>query len=428
MGMVKSPKKEVSSPYSKNLIRSRTELHRSLLKWYDLNKRDLDWRKVRKCLDSNEVPNSQQKHAYHVWVSEIMLQQTKVEAVKGYFRQWTAKFPTIFDLENATEEEVNSCWAGLGYYSRARNLHKAAKIICQENGGIIPSTTSELKKLPGVGDYTAGAISSIVFDKQSALVDGNVVRVFSRLNAISKPKNDIQLSKFCWKFAEDLVPEDKPGDWNQALMELGATLCTPKTPKCSTCPVSDYCAAFKIEKNEGDYIKRIVSRYPKPKEKKQVPIEVYRVLILCDVTKEEKRFLMMQRKKTGLLAGQWQFLMHLLAKSKGEKVKIEENLSKKELIKLFEHVIYSSKLVLRESESCLSLGSFVHVFSHLKHQMVITLITGKFNSVKKMQEGYSWLTERELENRGMTASTKVCLMKAKAKLNAIKFFVPLEKE
>lgn len=193
-----------------------------LLAWYDAHARDLPWRKDR--------------DPYRVWVSEIMLQQTRVAAVIEHYRKFLQRFPTVQKLAAAREGSVLAAWSGLGYYRRARMLHAAAKVIAREKGGKFPETASALRDLPGVGRYTAAAIASIAFGEVVAVVDGNVARVVERLN-------DAKLSSAkMWQAAEELLDRERPGDFNQAVMELGATVCTPRAPVCLTCPVVELCA------------------------------------------------------------------------------------------------------------------------------------------------------------------------------------------
>lgn len=197
----------------------------SLLRWYDANKRDLPWRKT--------------KEPYRIWLSEIMLQQTAVATVIPYYERFLARFPTLNSLAAADEAEVLRLWAGLGYYSRAKNFLRAAK----ETGGQIPSDPEALRRLPGIGRYTAGAIASIAFGKPVPLVDGNVIRVFARLFAVHGDIKSPALQERIWALAEKHLDRTRPGDWNQALMELGATVCVPTLPACSSCPAASVCLA-----------------------------------------------------------------------------------------------------------------------------------------------------------------------------------------
>jgi len=202
----------------------RLRIHDKLLSWYDTNKRDLPWR-------ANRDP-------YAVWVSEIMLQQTQVETVRPYFRRWLIRFPDAATLAKADEQEVLSYWQGLGYYRRCRMLHAGAKHVA-ENG--FPANAKEWKKVPGVGKYTAGAIASISQGEKAHLVDGNVERVFARL--AGNDSSGKKLHDGAWDWAEQSIHPFRPGDWNQALMELGATVCRPTAPQCNICPLADECVA-----------------------------------------------------------------------------------------------------------------------------------------------------------------------------------------
>lgn len=193
-----------------------------LLAWYDSHARDLPWRKSR--------------DPYRVWLSEIMLQQTRVAAVISHYREFLRRFPTVERLAAARESSVLAAWSGLGYYRRARMLHAAAKCIAGELHGEFPRTADGLKQLPGIGRYTAAAVASIAFGEPVAVVDGNVERALSRFFA-----SDLSQQKI-WQSAETLLDRSRPGDFNQAMMELGATVCTPRTPSCLTCPVMDLCA------------------------------------------------------------------------------------------------------------------------------------------------------------------------------------------
>lgn len=200
----------------------------SLLEWYDRERRDLPWR-----AGAGEAPDP-----YHVWLSEVMLQQTRVETVRPYYRRWLERFPTLEALARASLDEVLKAWEGLGYYSRARNLHRAVREVADRYGGEVPPDPATFRTLPGVGRYTAGAVMSIAFGLEEPVVDGNVRRVLARLVDRADP-NDREL----WGMAARLVSGERPGDLNQALMELGATLCTPRSPACGKCPVRAHCAA-----------------------------------------------------------------------------------------------------------------------------------------------------------------------------------------
>jgi A/G-specific adenine glycosylase len=221
-----------------------------LLGWYALHKRALPWR--------------QTKDPYVVWLSEIMLQQTRVAQGLPYFERFWNDFPTVHDLAKASEDAVLKRWQGLGYYSRARNLHKAAKLVIQQYNGNFPSTFEELIKLPGVGPYTASAIASICFDQVCAVVDGNVYRVLARHFDIDSPINQPAGIKTFQALAQTLIDSKAPGAYNQAIMEFGALHCTPKKPSCSTCPLTSSCLAHA----HGRVVERPVKIKAKPVKKR----------------------------------------------------------------------------------------------------------------------------------------------------------------
>ena len=201
-----------------------------LLAWYDRHARTLPWRGIH--------------DPYRTWVSETMLQQTRVETVIGYYARFLQRFPTVAELAAAPEDDVLKMWEGLGYYSRARNLHKGAKQVVTEYGGVIPASVEELRKISGIGPYTAGAIASIAFDQPVPAVDGNVIRVVSRLRGIRENVGIPSVRRALEGEAAALVPTDRPGDFNQAVMDLGATICTPGTPSCEKCPLQAECDAY----------------------------------------------------------------------------------------------------------------------------------------------------------------------------------------
>ena len=208
-----------------------------LLAWYDAHHRDLPWRVPPAALADGVRPDP-----YHVWLSEIMLQQTTVEAVKPYFRKFLEKWPEVTDLAAAEPEDVMKAWAGLGYYSRARNLKKCADLVAAELDGAFPDSEEGLRELPGIGAYTAAAIAAIAFGRRAVVIDGNVERVMSRLFEIRTPLPDSK-PEIC-AFLENLVPAGRPGDFAQAMMDLGATVCTPKRPRCMLCPLREDCRAI----------------------------------------------------------------------------------------------------------------------------------------------------------------------------------------
>jgi len=252
-----------------------------LLAWYDKRRRILPWR---------EEPTP-----YHVWLSEIMLQQTRVEAVKPYYDRFLKALPDIRALAEAEEESLLKLWEGLGYYNRARNLQKAAKRIMSEYGGKMPEDREELCKLPGIGSYTAGAVSSIAYGKKAPAVDGNVLRVLSRVMLDERNILDTKVKKSVEQELLFVIPEDRPGDFNQAMMELGAMACLPNgKPKCGECPLREFCGAYRQGR---------MMEYPKKAPKKARTIEEKTVLVIQD----ETRAALTKREGKGLLAGLYEF-------------------------------------------------------------------------------------------------------------------------
>jgi len=253
-----------------------------LLDWYRENKRTLPWRDRR-------PPD-----AYAVWVSEIMLQQTRVEAVIPYFEKWMEQFPSVQVLAEASEQDVLTAWEGLGYYSRARNLHKAAKIIADEYQGRLPGEVALLLKLPGIGRYTAGAITSIAFDKDEPALDGNLKRVYARLYDVSEPVDSPAGEKILWRLAKENLPVGHAGDFNQALMDLGSTVCLPKRPRCLICPLMMDCKA----RANGTQEMR-----PVKKPRKEIPHHI----LAAGIITRKGRVLLAKRPSNGLLGGMWEF-------------------------------------------------------------------------------------------------------------------------
>lgn len=257
-----------------------------LLRWYDQHAVTMPWR---------TLPGMGIAEAYQVWLSEIMLQQTQVETVIPYFNRFLARFPTVTALATAPLDDVLKLWEGLGYYSRARNLHKAAQMIVSDYSGVFPSDVENLLMLPGIGRYTAGAIASIAFSVRAPVLDGNVIRVFSRL--IDLPDDVTQpatLNKL-WTLAEAHVPNTRPGDYNQSLMELGRTICKPRAPLCNACPLRDICRAFA----NGTQTERPVKR-----KKAATPHYDVAAGIIRDAA---GNILIAQRPMDGLLGGLWEF-------------------------------------------------------------------------------------------------------------------------
>jgi A/G-specific adenine glycosylase len=248
-----------------------------LLAWYRRNRRDLPWRRTR--------------DPYAIWVSEAMLQQTRVETVVPYFQRWMARFPTLQALAEAPEEQVLRSWSGLGYYTRARNLHRGAQAMVESHGGKLPRTVEELRLVPGIGPYTAAAVASIAFGEPVACVDGNVVRVATRIAGL-RGAIDSRMRRRIEGLAQRWLDAKSPGDWNQAMMELGATLCTPRNPRCISCPVASSCTA-NARGWQADIPRKVAKKPPVPEE------------MQFAVVVQDDRVLMVRNSGRGLLAGLW---------------------------------------------------------------------------------------------------------------------------
>ncbi|XP_078441621.1 hhH-GPD base excision DNA repair family protein [Wolffia australiana] len=346
----------------------------ALLQWYDANQRTLPWRTAARC-------GSDGNRAYAVWVSEIMLQQTQVSTVIDYYNRWMNKWPTVQDLAAATIDEVNDLWAGLGYYRRARFLLEGAKAIVE--AGEFPKSAADLRKVKGIGEYTAGAIASIAFTEAVPVVDGNVIRVISRLKAISSNPKESATTKSIWRLAGQLVDPHRPGDFNQALMELGATLCSRSSPNCSSCPVSDQCLALSLSKKfesaeVTDYPKKAI----KPKQRQD-----FAAVCVLEIVKDsdrraiesknyknlkannyEKSLVLLKRPSEGLLAGLWEFPMVLVSEGDDQDARreaVDQYLSKS--LGLSSAVDFVP--IFRAD-----VGECVHIFSHIRLHMHVELL------------------------------------------------------
>ncbi len=268
-----------------------------LLRWYDAHARDLPWRLTGSAPGPAAAGGGR---AYAVWVSEVMLQQTRVETVKSYYARFLERFPTVLSLAEAPIGDVLAAWSGLGYYRRARALHAAAREVAARHAGEMPRTFAELGELPGVGAYTAGAVASIAFGERVPAVDGNVGRVLSRLYACDEPLGSSRSVSRLRPIAEAFVPASRPGDHNQALMELGATICIPRAPRCEVCPVADACEARRAgRENELPVVKK---RAPSP------IVKMTAALAREPGAREPKKgsFVLGRRPLEGLFGGLWE--------------------------------------------------------------------------------------------------------------------------
>jgi A/G-specific adenine glycosylase len=342
--------------------------------------------------------------AYGVWVSEVMLQQTQVEVVIPFWTRWMKRFPTIEILASASTQEVNLLWAGLGFYARAKRLHEGAQYVLARHGGVLPSSVETLQRIPGIGPYTAGAISSIAFGQPAALVDGNVARVFSRLCAMNFPAKSTLLFKLSWKLAHQLVDPSDPGTFNQSLMELGATVCTPTSPLCDVCPIRFACKAHELLRKA---LVPNVTHFPaRPVQKKRRE----RSFAVAAVT-DGSAWMLVRRPPNGLLAGQLEFpsVEIKLEKEENNLVKTLDNATKDDVMhRLWQSMVNDFSLngvVLDPFEVPLE-----HIFSHERHVMHIFrgYVTARPLSHTSHLEVF-WLSVSEAEQNFCITT---CLQKA----------------
>ncbi|MFV9549776.1 A/G-specific adenine glycosylase [Algibacter sp. PT7-4] len=297
--------------------------HKTLMYWYSNNKRDLPWRETR--------------NPYYIWLSEIILQQTQVKQGLPYYEAFVSKFPTVFDLANANESEVLKLWQGLGYYSRARNLHTSAKYIANDLNGCFPNTYKDILKLKGVGDYTASAIASICFNKVTAVVDGNVYRVLSRYYGIDTPINSSKGIKEFKGLAQELIDKKQPAEYNQAIMDFGARQCKPKNPLCLVCPLQAGCIAFNSNKIEELPVKI------KPAKAKK---KYFNFLVFIS---QDGKTVLEQRQGKGIWQNLYQFPLIETDKSVNEK-HIKTLIEKHELLKnkVFDFSLYNKEYIIHK--------------------------------------------------------------------------------
>ncbi|NXC44490.1 MUTYH glycosylase, partial [Penelope pileata] len=391
-----------------------------LLAWYDRKRRDLPWRAL-----AAAEPDADRR-AYAVWVSEVMLQQTQVATVIDYYNRWMQKWPTLQALAAASLEEVNELWAGLGYYSRGKRLQEAARKVVSQLAGRVPRTAEDLQKqLPGVGRYTAGAIASISFGQATGVVDGNVIRVLCRLRCIGADSSSPAVIGRLWDMANALVDRSRPGDFNQALMELGATVCTPKAPLCGECPVRQHCRArcrkllgkpTLVPDVEDCGVRDCplcppttepwdsslgVTNFPRKAAKKQPRAERTATCVL------ERRgrlgapeYLMVQRPSTGLLAGLWEFPSLPLAPGLQEEKQREA---------VADHLQAWTGQPVGAQSLCF-VGEVVHVFSHIHQTYVVYSLTLDGDvALDPASSPSRWVTEEEFHASAVSTAMKKVL-------------------
>lgn len=329
-----------------------------LLAWYGQAGRALPWRNTR--------------DPYRIWLAEIMLQQTTVAAVIGYYRQFLENFPTVEHLAAAPQEAVIDLWAGLGYYARARNLHAAAKIIVEELAGAFPTTVAALQQLPGVGRSTAGAIAALAFERRAPILDGNVRRILCRLFALQQPPRSTAAEKQLWLWADQLTPQQQVHDYTQAIMDLGATLCLPRRPRCQECPLQHLCQARRLGLERQLPLKPAV---------KKVPVRYELALLL----KWRGRYLVRRRTASGFLGGLWEFPTIGLAAEESPEQKIAMLMAD-----------------LAVAGSAQPLGSITHSYSHfrLDLQLFSLSISDLFTVAEGQTEWYDFTRLKKLALHG----------------------------
>ena len=336
-----------------------------LLLWFDLHgRKDLPW----------QLP----REPYRVWVSEIMLQQTQVQTVIPYFNRFIDKFPTVNSLAQADDDEVLSLWSGLGYYSRARNLHRAAKIINSDHQGCFPTDLKSLIDLPGIGPSTAAAILSQAFNQPTAILDGNVKRVLSRFFLVQGWPEQTQVKKKLWELAQSCMPEQRCADYTQAIMDLGATCCTTKKPDCFNCPLHNDCLAFKHKEQH---------LYPTKKIKKPVPVQYQQILVLYN---DQGDIYLEKRPPTGLWGGLWCL----------------PSLNKEDCPLDFIRLQYDL-----HGETPKPLIAFKHRFSHFHLEIDALSIKVKALNNQVTESTGQWFTKDKFSSLGLATPTSLILSK-----------------
>ena len=355
-------------PRKPNITSDSKKIHARIISWYDKHRRILPWR-----AQPGSVPDP-----YSIWLSEIMLQQTTVATVKDYYQNFIMRWPSIRHLAQAPLEEVLAAWAGLGYYARARNLHACARQIYEHDHGRFPKSEDELRKLPGIGPYTAAAISAIAFDRPCVAVDGNVERIMTRLHTIDTPPK--KNKKIIIEKSQLLASSKRPGDFVQALMDLGATICTPKNPQCLVCPIKSYCLAFQQDK---------AHLYPRKEIKPKKPKRQAAIFILH----YERNILIQKQPNHGIFGGMFIF----------PSTPFKQDTKLEAMLDHAPHKIKWRKLD----------GLIKHIFTHFVCESHVFI--GKTRSDIKLGPDKKWISLEELPEIGLPA----LMMKAAEKANLL---------
>ncbi|MEA3545645.1 MAG: A/G-specific adenine glycosylase, partial [Thermodesulfobacteriota bacterium] len=336
------------------------------LDWYRQAGRDLPWRNTR--------------DPYRIWLSEIMLQQTTVTAVRGYYQRFLEKIPTVEHLAAVSQEDVIDLWAGLGYYSRARNLHATAKLVVDQFKGCFPEDVETLQQLPGVGRSTAGAIAALAFDRRAPILDGNVRRVLCRLFALQEPPRSALAEKRLWQWSEQLTPVESVHGYTQAIMDLGATVCVPRKPFCDECPLAELCQARKLGLEQQLPLKQVT---------KPIPTR-YEVVLLID---HQSRYLVRRRKSEGFLGGLWEFPTVSLVAGENPEQKL---------------LLLCSDFGLKGTAE--QIGRIQHVYSHFR--LKSTIYCEKIKELPHLTEGENhWFSLNKLKNIALHGAHKKVLVK-----------------
>ena len=339
-------------------------LQKALLNWFDKNQRALPWRRT--------------YEPYQVWISEIMLQQTQMDRVTVFFTRWMNVFPDIATLAAASEDQVLKCWEGLGYYSRARNIIKTARLLMKHNQGKIPSSRKELLQLPGIGPYTAGAIASISFNRDVPLVDANIERIFARLFNIDLISGSQEAKRINWQKAEAILPRKEARNFNQGLMELGALICRPKKPDCTLCPLAPHCLALKYD---------LIPERPVPKKSTQIiPIEMATGVLI-----HNGQLFIQQRLEDDVWGSLWEF--------PGGRLELGESPEQTVVREFFEETEFRVEV---ESK----ITTTIHHFTRYKvtlHCFLVTLTQQESDPVLHAAQDFNWIAAADLANHAFPA-------------------------
>jgi A/G-specific adenine glycosylase len=335
-----------------------------ILAWFQEHARELPWRKT--------------YDPYHVWISEVMLQQTQMDRAVAYFNRWISRFPDIASITRSTEEEVLKHWEGLGYYARARNIIKTAGILLAEYRGKLPADHDLLLKLPGIGRYTAGAIMSIAFNEQYPLVDANIERIFARLFNLAEQVKDKKTHAFIWQKAAELLPRGRPREFNQALMELGALVCLAKNPRCKVCPIKTQCQAYRLD---------LVAARPVL----QNPPKTIFIEMATGILEHDKRIFIQKRKPDGVWANLWEFPGGRL--EPGETPEMA----------LVREYLEETELVVGNLEKITTVQHSYTIYRVTLHCYFCSLLDGRFEPTLHGAQEYRWVQPRELSDYAFPA-------------------------